>query len=204
MHNIYYCERDMNKNISIIVASSLEYGIGFQNKLNWNIPEELKYFKNITSTTICENKKNCVIMGKNTWYSLPNAPLKNRINIIISQNNYDNIKKEIEGMKDVQVFRTIDEAFLYVDNEDIIEKGFIIGGAEIYNTCLEKYLKYINSIYWSIINDKNYESDKFIASNIIYNNFHFNNYDIIINENYVSMYGTNKNKINTVIDEPYD
>ena len=194
----------MNKNISIIVASCLEYGIGFQNKLNWNIPEELKFFRNITTSCLCKNKKNCIIMGKNTCYSLPNAPLKNRINIIISQNNYDNIKKEIEEMKDVKVFRTIDEAFLYVDSEDIIEKGFIIGGAEIYNTCLEKYLKYINSIYWSIIYDKKYESDKFIASNIIYNNFHFNKSEIIINEKYVSMYGTNKNNINTVIDEPCD
>lgn len=194
----------MNKNISIIVASCLEYGIGFQNKLCWNIPDELKFFRNITSKTVCENKKNCIIMGKNTWYSLPNAPLKNRINIIISQNNYDNIKKEIEWVKDVRVFRTIDEAFLYVDSEDIIEKGFIIGGAEIYNTCLEKYLKYINSIYWSIIYDKKYVSDKFIASNIIYNNFHFNKSDIIINDKYVSMYGTNKNNINTVIDEQVD
>ncbi len=194
----------MNKNISIIVASCLEYGIGFQNKLCWNIPEELKFFRNITTSCLCKNKKNCIIMGKNTWYSLPNAPLKNRINIIISQNNYDNIKKEIEEMKDVKIFRTIDEAFLYVDSEDIIEKGFIIGGAEIYNTCLEKYLKYINSIYWSIIYDKRYESDKFIASNIIYNNFHFNKSEIIINEKYVSMYGTNKNNINTVIDEPCD
>jgi dihydrofolate reductase len=194
----------MNKNISIIVASCLEYGIGFQNKLCWNIPDELKFFRNITSNTVCENKKNCIIMGKNTWYSLPNAPLKNRINIIISQNNYDNIKKEIEWVKDVRVFRTIDEAFLYVDSEDIIEKGFIIGGAEIYNTCLEKYLKYINSIYWSIIYDKKYVSDKFIASNIIYNNFHFNKSDIIINDKYVSMYGTNKNNINTVIDEQVD
>jgi len=194
----------MNKNISIIVASCLENGIGFQNKLNWNIPEELKYFRHITTSGLCVNKKNCVIMGKNTWYSLPNAPLKNRINIIISQNNYNKIKKEINGVDDVCVFKTIDEAFLYVDNEDIIEKGFIIGGAEIYNTCLEKYLKYINSIYWSIIYDKNYESDKFIASNIIYNNFHFNYKDILINEKYVSMYGTNKNRINTVIDEPVD
>ena len=35
----------MNKNLSIIVASSLEYGIGFENKLCWNIPEELKYLR---------------------------------------------------------------------------------------------------------------------------------------------------------------
>ena len=48
-----------------------------------------------------------------------------------------------------------------------------------------------------------YDCDKFIASNIIYNNFSFKKEDITINEKYISMYGTNKNKLN-VIDEPPD
>ena len=193
----------MNKNLSIIVASSLDYGIGYENKLCWNIPEELKSFRIITSGCINKNKKNCIIMGKNTWYSLPKAPLQNRINIIISYHNYDKIKNEISYMKDVFVFKSIEDAFTYIDNDDIIENSFIIGGAQLYNTCLHKYLKYIKSIYWSIIIDKKYDCDKFIASNIIYNNFSFNKEDIIINEKYISMYGTNKNKLN-VIDEPPD
>ena len=193
----------MKKNLSIIVASSLDYGIGFQNKLCWNIPEELKYFRTITSGCINNNKKNCIIMGKNTWHSLPKAPLQNRINIIISYHNYDIIKNEITNMKDAVVFKSIEEAFTYIENNDIIESSFIIGGAQLYNTCLEKYLKYIKSIYWSIIIDKKYDCDKFIASNIIYNNFSFKNENIIINEKYISMYGTNKNKLN-VIDDPLD
>jgi dihydrofolate reductase len=143
-------------------------------------------------------------MGKNTWYSLPNGPLKNRINVIISLNDYEKIKKEIADMKDVYVFKTIDDALKYIDNQDIIENCFIIGGAQIYNTFLEKYIKHIKNIYWSIIYDKHYVCDKFIASNIIYNNFSFKKEDIIINENYVSMYGTNKNNLNMVVDEPYD
>ena len=140
-------------------------------------------------------------MGKNTWYSLPKAPLQNRINIIISFNDYDKIKNEIADLKDVYVFKSIDEALMYIDNDDIIESSFIIGGSQLYNTFLEKYIKNIKSIYWSIIYDKKYECDKFIASNIIYNNFSFNKEDIVINDKYISMYGTNKNKIN-VIDEP--
>jgi dihydrofolate reductase len=193
----------MNKNLSIIVASSLDYGIGFQNKLCWNIPEELKYFRNITSSCINKNTKNCIIMGKNTWYSLPNAPLQNRINIIISYNDYDKIKNEITDMKDVIVFKSMEDAFIYIDSNDIIDSSFIIGGAQLYNTCLDKYLKYIKSIYWSIIIDKKYDCDKFIASNIIYNNFSFKKEDITINEKYISMYGTNKNNLN-VIEEPPD
>ena len=193
----------MNKNLSIIVASSLEYGIGFENKLCWNIPEELKYFRNITSNCLDKNAKNCIIMGKNTWYSLPKAPLQNRINIIISVNDYDKIKNEIIDMKDVYVFKSIEEALIYIDNDDIIENSFIIGGSQLYNTILEKYVKYVKSIYWSIIYDKKYECDKFIASNIIYNNFNFNKEDIVINDKYISMYGKNKYKLN-VIDEPPD
>jgi dihydrofolate reductase len=145
-------------------------------------------------------------MGKNTWYSLPNAPspLKDRINIIISARDYDKINAEIADMPSVRVFRTIDDALIYVDSEDIIENCFVIGGAQIYNTFLENYIKYIKAIYWSIIYDKKYECDTFIASNIIYNNFNFIKENIVINDKYVSMYGVNKNNINSVCDEPVD
>jgi dihydrofolate reductase len=194
----------MNKNLSIIVASSLDYGIGYENKLCWNIPEELKHFRNITLGRFCKNSMNCIVMGKNTWYSLPKAPLKDRINIIISFNDYEKIKKEIDDKPDVYVFKTIDDALIYINNDNIIENCFIIGGAQLYNICLEKYIKHIKSIYWSIILDKKYVCDKFIASNIIYNNFTFKEKDIIINDKYISMYGTNKNILNMVVDEPAD
>jgi len=198
----------MNKPISIIVASSLEYGIGYENKLCWNIPNELKHFRDITMRRHNKNKKNCIIMGKNTWYSLPNAPspLKDRINIIISVNDYDKIEKEISisDMKDTYVFKTIEDVLRYIDSDDMIETAFIIGGAQLYNTFLEKYIRRVNSIYWSLIYGKNYICDRFIASDRIYNNFSFFKEDIIINDNYVSMYGVNKNNLNTVIDEPPD
>lgn len=194
------------KQLSIIVASSLEYGIGYENKLCWNIPNELKYFRDITTRCHDNNKKNCIIMGKNTWYSLPNAPspLKDRVNIIISANDYDKIAKETSETSktpDCRVFRSIDDALLYIENDEAIESSFIIGGSQLYNAFLEKYIRNINSIYWSIVYDKKYVCDRFIASNIIYNHFSFLKEDIIINDKYVSMFGTNKNNMNTVIDE---
>jgi dihydrofolate reductase len=147
-------------------------------------------------------------MGKNTWYSLPNAPspLKDRVNIIISENDYCKIEKEITDrvMTDTYVFKTIDDVLRYIDSDDMIETAFIIGGAQLYNTFLEKYITRVNSIYWSIIYGTNYICDRFIASNIIYNHFSFLKDDIIINDKYVSMYGVNKNNLNTVIDEPPD
>lgn len=198
-----------SKPLSIIVASSLEYGIGYENKLCWNIPNELKYFRDITTRCHDNNKKNCIIMGKNTWYSLPNAPspLKDRVNIIISANDYDKIAKEISEISktsDCRVFRSIDDALCYIESDEAIESSFIIGGSQLYNAFLEKYIRNINSIYWSIVYDKKYVCDRFIASNIIYNHFSFFKEDIIINDKYVSMFGTNKNNMNTVIDEPPD
>jgi dihydrofolate reductase len=199
----------MNKPLSIIVASSLEYGIGYENKLCWNIPNELKHFRDITMRRHDKNKKNCVIMGKNTWYSLPTtvSPLKDRINIIISANDYDKIEKEISvatanATTAVRVFRTIEDALLYIENDDNIESSFVIGGSQIYNAFLEKYIRNVSSIYWTIVYDKKYVCDCFIASNLIYNNFSFLKEDIIINDIYVAMYGVNKNNLNTVIDEP--
>jgi dihydrofolate reductase len=102
-----------NKDINIIVATSTNYGIGFENKMCWHIPNELKHFKNITTTVDDINKKNCVIMGKNTWYSLPKRPLVNRINIIISSQDYEKISREIDeldiGDKEiVKIFKNMD------------------------------------------------------------------------------------------------
>jgi dihydrofolate reductase len=194
----------MKKDLSIIVASTLENGIGYENKLCWNIPGELKYFRHITTSCLNKNTKNCIIMGKNTWYSLPKAPLKDRVNIIISYQDYDKITKEIEGKTDVCVFKTIEDALIYIDCDDIIERCFIIVGAQLYNTFLEKHIKDIKSIYWSIIYDKKYECDRFIASNVIFNNFSFQKEDIIINDKYMSMYGVNKNNSYRIIDEPPD
>ena len=66
--------------MNMIVAHCRNKGIGFQNKIPWYIPDELKYFKMITSA----HKNSSIIMGKNTWLSLHKKPLSNRNNIILS------------------------------------------------------------------------------------------------------------------------
>jgi dihydrofolate reductase len=147
-------------------------------------------------------------MGKNTWYSLPKRPLANRINIIISSNDYDNIKKELDtdyrkGEKPI-IFKNLDDVFKYVNDTDIIESAFIIGGAVLYNDCLENYVDKIKYIYMSIIYDKKYECNKFIAANIIFNNFRFEKkYVKNCTSKYISMKGYNKG-ISCPKDEPVD
>ena len=197
------------KNINIIVATSTNYGIGYENKMCWNIPNELKYFKNITTTVNDIDKKNCVIMGKNTWYSLPKRPLANRINIIISSRDYEKISREIDELdaKDkeiVKIFKNIEESLKYVDEEENIETVFIIGGAQLYNDFLDNYVENIKYVYMTIIYDKNYECDKFIAANIIFNNFRFEKKDVYNSElKYITMKGYNKG-IKCPRDEPED
>ena len=111
--------------ISIIVAVAKDNAIGKNNNLLWNLPNDLKYFKSKTFGKP-------IIMGKNTFLSLPNGALPNRKNIVISHSDvtfpntitYNSIEEAIESLKD----------------EDEI---FIIGGAQIY----EQTLKYATKLY---------------------------------------------------------
>lgn len=91
--------------LKLIVAICQNMGIGYKNKLPWNIKKDLNYFSNKTkgkygnylknkdqygidigSDDIKNIKKNAIIMGKNTWLSLPSYPnpLPYRDNIIVS------------------------------------------------------------------------------------------------------------------------
>lgn len=191
------------KDIGIILASTTSGGIGFKNSLPWHIPEELKKFKEITSKVNNINKKNCVIMGKNTWYSIPKAPLKNRINIVISNNEYEKLKREINNDDDVIVVNKFQDAISFVNRNDIIESAFIIGGSQLYNECLSKHIGKIKYVYMSLIFDKNYICDSFVNTQLIYDNFEINKDDVNINDKYISMMGINKN-YPEIIDEPVD
>ncbi|MCL2028655.1 MAG: dihydrofolate reductase, partial [Bacteroidales bacterium] len=65
------------KQISIIVAIAQNHAIGKDNDLLWHLSEDLKRFKRMTLN-------HTVIMGLNTFYSLPVRPFPNRRNIVIA------------------------------------------------------------------------------------------------------------------------
>jgi dihydrofolate reductase len=198
-------KNEKKKDINMIVATSTNYGIGYDNKMCWHIPEELKHFKNITTAVEDKNKKNCVIMGKNTWYSLPKRPLVDRINIIISSADYEKISCEVSESKDnIKVFKNIDDAFKYVEETEEIESAFIIGGAQLYNECLDKYVENIRYMYMTIVYDRNYECNKYVAAGVIFNNFRFEKKDVYNSDlKYITMKGYNKG-IRYPRDEPAD
>ena len=65
--------------ISIIAAVDRRMGIGYQNKLLFWLPNDLKRFKALTTG-------NTIIMGRKTFESLPKGALPNRRNIVLSTN----------------------------------------------------------------------------------------------------------------------
>ena len=126
------------KNISLIVAISENQVIGKNNKLAWNLPDDMNYFSSITSG-------HSVIMGRKNWESIPDKyrPLPNRRNIVVTRNkNYKAKKAEIVG--------SIEKA-IKISRNNSDEEIFIIGGGEIYKDSF-KFIdknKYINNkTFW--------------------------------------------------------
>ncbi|MGQ9846612.1 MAG: dihydrofolate reductase [Bacteroidales bacterium] len=128
------------KNLAIIVAIAKNGAIGKKNKLLWHIPEDLKYFKEVTWG-------HPVIMGLNTWMSLPKKPLPNRTNIIITHKN--------KAIENCLVFKNIPECIEYVSKQNTT--CFVIGGASIYNQLID----YANKLYITWIDKACYDADVF-------------------------------------------
>jgi len=104
-----------NKNITIIAAIGENNELGLDNKLIWNIKEDLKRFKKLTTG-------HSIIMGRKTFESISKA-LPGRLNIVLTKNK--NFK-----FKDVSIASNIHEAIELTKDD---EQPFIIGGSEIYS-----------------------------------------------------------------------
>lgn len=119
----------------VMLALDVVGGLGSYDKdrdhfyIPWDIPEDMQLFKSITTYTENPFKKNVVIMGYNTWISLPAKfkPLPSRINIVIT-------RKTIDG---VDTYTSFDNALsaLKADKYDFYNI-FVIGGAMLYEEAL--------------------------------------------------------------------
>ena len=112
--------------ISAIVAVDNNWGIGFNGSLLEHIPEDLKYFKELTDN-------HWVIMGRKTWDSLPKKPLPNRTNVVIT--------KTPQHSKEAN-FWTLGQTKLVMKQQKGLD-FFIIGGGQIY----EKLLPMCDRVY---------------------------------------------------------
>nr|AIA14208.1 Dihydrofolate reductase [uncultured bacterium] len=128
--------------ISLIAAMTEKSIIGKDNQLPWHIPEDLKYFKQITLGKP-------VVMGRKTFESMRSKPLPNRHNIILTTD----LKFKSETCS---VVHSISEAIKVVGQ---CEEMMVIGGATIY----QQFLPLATRLYLSIVHE-NYDGDTYFPS----------------------------------------
>lgn len=116
-----------NLNLSLIAAVSANgMGIGSNNQLLCHITEDLKRFKKLTLG-------HTVVMGRNTFDSLPKKPLPKRRNIVLTHDENFNYEVSQDATDKLEIAHSIDELLKMVEGEDEV---FVIGGGQIYQTLL--------------------------------------------------------------------
>jgi len=126
-------------NISIIVAIAENRAIGKDNRLLWHLSDDLKRFKKLTTG-------HTLIMGRNTFLSLPNGALPNRRHIVIT----DKTEESFEGC---EMARSIEEAIELARTE---EECFVIGGGMVY----AQFLPMAGKLYLTQVH-ASFEADTF-------------------------------------------
>lgn len=125
--------------ITIIAAVARNRAIGFENKLLYWLPNDLKRFKALTTG-------HTIIMGRNTFESLPKGALPNRRNVVLSRTT-----KELPGC---EVFPTLEEALQSCRSDEDI---YIIGGARVY----EQAIRFADRLCLTEIDDTPKDADAF-------------------------------------------
>lgn len=111
--------------------------IGKNNDLPWHLPNDLKFFKKITTG-------HTIIMGRKTFESI-GRPLPNRKNIVLTRNK----SFEAEGCT---VVHSVDELGPYLKDDEV----FLIGGSELFNLALDR----ADRLYITRIHDE-FDGDTF-------------------------------------------
>ncbi|MCR4556113.1 MAG: dihydrofolate reductase [Alphaproteobacteria bacterium] len=141
--------------IRLIAIVEKNFGLSKNGKIPWEFEEDRAFFQKLTRNSV-------VIMGRNTFFSHKNFPLKDRINCVITKTD----------IPDAICFPTLEEAIKNYSD------AWIIGGAQLYNYALQKDL-----IAEAIITQVNqeYDADTFLDTKYLES---FNRKLMIKKENY--------------------
>lgn len=101
------------------------WGVAKNREIPWSFEEDRRFFKELTQNSP-------VIMGRKTFESLSNKPLKNRINCVVSR-SFDSAKNVL-AIGNTEFFKSLEDALKNYKN------SWIIGGSEIYNYALREHL----------------------------------------------------------------
>lgn len=125
--------------INIIAAVSANRAIGFQNKLIYWLPDDLKRFKQLTTG-------HTIIMGRKTYDSLPKGALPNRRNVVLS--------RSLAELPGCDVYSSLDEALKHCAPD---EEVYVIGGSSVY----EQVFPLADRLCLTEVNDTPAEADAF-------------------------------------------
>lgn len=131
--------------IKAIMAMNPLRTIGHENKLPWHCPEDLAHFKKLTNG-------GTVIMGRNTWESLPFRPLPGRLNIVVTS-NFDAINGVGTTKSPVTMASSVGQALSIARQHE--RDIWIIGGAKIF----EAALPMLDQIHLTILHNNNLDGD---------------------------------------------
>ncbi|QDZ17835.1 bifunctional dihydrofolate reductase-thymidylate synthase [Chloropicon primus] len=166
------------RGFQIVVAATRQLGIGKKGNLPWKLSGDMLYFKRLTQETREAGKRNAVVMGRNTWESIPKKfrPLPGRLNVVLSRSaqNNENVNSfntsaqglfdGEKGSSDVAVHGSLESALEMLaspDFRDSIETVFVIGGGQVYKEALESPL--CEAVHLTEI-DSDFECDTFFPS----------------------------------------
>ena len=128
--------------ITLIAAVASNNAIGFQNKLLYWLPNDLKRFKALTTG-------HTIIMGRRTFESFPKGALPNRRNVVLSRTD--------ATFTGAETFPSLDAALAACQEEEDI---YIIGGASVY----EQALPQADRLCLTEISDTPQEADAFFPN----------------------------------------
>lgn len=160
--------------VKMILAVDNNFGIGYKNKLPWNVKEDIDFFKKITEGSI-------VIMGRKTFESIGNKPLTNRYNVVVTSKD---MSKYDYGNVIFLTFEQLKEKL--TDYTCTYTNIFIIGGKRIY----ESLIGYCKEIILTHIDDE-YETDVKINEKI-FKDFKIDKKEYLSDKVNVIYYYTNK------------
>ncbi|CAF92598.1 unnamed protein product, partial [Tetraodon nigroviridis] len=128
----------MARVLNAIVAVCPDLGIGRNGDLPWHpirLDNEFKHFRKMTSTPSVNGKQNVVIMGRKTWFSIPekHRPLANRINIVLSRRSRASSRSPPSGPRpELRSAAGGDAAGGQAD------QVWVIGGSSLYQEMMER------------------------------------------------------------------
>ncbi|WP_294587886.1 dihydrofolate reductase [uncultured Phocaeicola sp.] len=128
--------------LSIIVAVNKDLAIGFENRLIYRVPNDLKRFKALTTG-------HTIVMGRKTFESLPKGALPNRRNIVLSRQDL--------RLPRAECFHSLDEALEACRTD---EEVFVIGGASLYREALPL----AHRLYLTEVDDAGKPADTFFPA----------------------------------------